>query len=141
MKRIREIILSCYIIYLNNFYKMNISSSARISLKSKLDKTNPKGIYIDDNTFIAAGVRILTHDYCRVKYANTIIGKNCFIGTDSIILPGVIIGDEVIVAAGSVVTRDCDSNSIYAGNPAKKIRDNVSLRRFGILNEKDYTTN
>ena len=41
---------------------------------------------------------------------------------NSIILKGVTIGDGTAVAAGSVVTKSCDSNSLYAGNPAKKIK-------------------
>lgn len=133
MKKIREYILSFYVKYLNMFFGMNISRSARISLSAKLDKTNPKSIYVGDETFIASGVRVMTHDYCRRFYSNTTIGKRCFIGVDSIILPGVIISDEVIIAAGSVVTKDCEANSIYAGNPAKKIKSNVSLKKFGMI--------
>lgn len=131
-EKIRGLLLNLYIQYLNKFYGMNISENARISLKAKLDKTHPKGVFIGCDTFVAAGVRVMSHDYCRRYYASTVIGQKCFIGVDSIILPGVTIGDEVIIAAGSVVTKDCDSNSIYAGNPAKKIKDNIQLKRFGM---------
>lgn len=51
-----------------------------------------------------------------------IIGHNVWIGESVIILPGVKIGDASIVGAGSVVTKDLDNHSIYAGNPAKKIK-------------------
>lgn len=51
------------------------------------------------------------------------IGNDCWIGGNVTILPGVTIHDNVIVGAGSVVTHDLDSGAIYAGNPAKKIRD------------------
>jgi len=50
------------------------------------------------------------------------IGNNVFIGINCILLPGVTIGDNVIVGAGSVVTKDLDSNYVYAGIPAKKIK-------------------
>lgn len=50
------------------------------------------------------------------------IGHNVWLGESVIILPGVKIGDGSIVGAGSVVTKDLDSQSIYAGNPAKKIK-------------------
>ncbi|MEO6702934.1 MAG: acyltransferase [Jatrophihabitantaceae bacterium] len=50
------------------------------------------------------------------------IGDNCWIGSRSLILPGVTIGDGVIVAAGSVVTEDCQAGWLYAGVPAKPKR-------------------
>lgn len=118
-------------IILRKIYHMNISSTARISFGAYLDKTNPKDIYIDDDSFIAVGVIILTHDYCRSLYKKTYIGKKCFIGARSIILPGVSIGDHVIVGAGSVVTKDIKSNCIVAGNPAKIIKENVNTTKYG----------
>ncbi|WP_262710533.1 acyltransferase [Dinghuibacter silviterrae] len=51
------------------------------------------------------------------------IGDNVFIGMDSIILKGVTIGSNVVVAAGSVVARDIPDNQIWGGNPAKFIRN------------------
>lgn len=51
------------------------------------------------------------------------IGDGSWIGARVVILPGVTIGPGTVVAAGSVVTRDCEANSIYAGVPARKIRD------------------
>jgi|WetSurMetagenome_2_1015567.scaffolds.fasta_scaffold00621_14 acetyltransferase-like isoleucine patch superfamily enzyme len=116
---------------LRKIYHMNISSTARISFGAYLDKTNPKDIYIDDESFIATGVMILTHDYCRSLYKKTYIGKKCFIGAKSIILPGVTIGDHVIVGAGSVVTKDVKSNCIVAGNPAKVIKENINTTKYG----------
>jgi len=50
------------------------------------------------------------------------IGDNCWIGANSIIMPGVTIGDNVVVAAGSVVTKDIPDWSLVAGNPARIIR-------------------
>jgi acetyltransferase-like isoleucine patch superfamily enzyme len=64
---------------------------------------------------------------------DTRIGKHCFIGARSIILPGLTIGDESIVAAGSVVTKDVPPRSIVAGNPAQVIRRNVRVGPYGQL--------
>ena len=50
------------------------------------------------------------------------IGKNVWIGGNSVICPGVTIGDNVVIAAGAVVTRDVPSNVMAGGNPAKIIR-------------------
>ena len=63
----------------------------------------------------------------------TNIGKNCFIAPNSVILPGITIGDEVIVGAGSVVTKDIPNNVVVAGNPAKIIRKNIRMNDFASL--------
>jgi acetyltransferase-like isoleucine patch superfamily enzyme len=118
---------------LRGIYHMNISPSARISFGAYLDKTNPKDIHIGEESFVATGVIILTHDYCRSLYKKTSIGQQCFIGARSIILPGVSIGDHVIVGSGSVVTKDVKSNCIVAGNPAKIIKENINTTRYGKL--------
>ncbi len=112
---------------------MNIHPSVRMSLKVKLDKTNPQGIYIDEGSYVAFGAVILTHDMCRELHKDVYIGKNCFIGANAIILPGVRVGDHCVVAAGSVVTRDVPSHSIVAGNPAKIIKSDINTGSFGIL--------
>jgi maltose O-acetyltransferase len=51
------------------------------------------------------------------------VGDGCWIGARAIVLPGVSVGPGCIVAAGSVVNRDCEPNGLYAGNPAKRVRD------------------
>ena len=51
------------------------------------------------------------------------VGDGCWIGTRAIILPGVSIGEGCIIAAGAVVNRDCAPNGLYAGVPAKRVRD------------------
>ena len=61
------------------------------------------------------------------------IGKNCFIAPNSIILPGISIGDQVIVGAGSVVTKDVPNNVVVAGNPAKIIRKNIKMNNNAAL--------
>ena len=57
--------------------------------------------------------------YTRI--AKVCIGNNVFVGAGSTILPGVSIGQNVIIGAGSVVTKNIENNSVYAGNPAKRI--------------------
>ena len=57
-----------------------------------------------------------------------IIGDNVWIGYRAMILKGVTIGDNSVVAANSVVTKDVPSNSIVAGNPAKIIRTGINWR-------------
>ncbi|MNP69519.1 Maltose O-acetyltransferase [compost metagenome] len=51
------------------------------------------------------------------------IGDGTWIGTRAVILPGVTIGEGCIISAGAVVTKDCEPNAMYAGVPAKKIKE------------------
>ncbi|WP_419810565.1 acyltransferase [Bacterioplanoides sp.] len=121
--------------YLNYFYGMNIHPTARISLKSKLDYTNPKGVNIGAGSYLAFGVVILAHDMSRLTHMDVNIGKNCFIGCNSIIMPGVTIGDSVVVGSGSVVTKSFKGNCVIAGNPAKVIKEDIYTKELGIFCE------
>lgn len=86
-------------------------------------------IEIGENSTLAYGVMVLTsadpngpHNALSALYspvkAPVVIGKDCWIGANSTILPGVTIGDFSVVAAGSVVTKDVPSGTMVAGNPA-----------------------
>lgn len=88
-------------------------------------------IFIGDNTIFAPGVKVISANHDKVDYSKHIknetpirIGKNCWLGATSVILPGVQLGDNVIVGAGSVVTKSFGSNLIIGGNPAKIIKIN-----------------
>ena len=84
-------------------------------------------ISIGDYSTITSGVSILIHDIsCNHRIGATYvapvnIGKRVFIGIRSTILPGVTIGDDAIIGAGSVVVDDVEEGTIVAGIPAKKI--------------------
>jgi acetyltransferase-like isoleucine patch superfamily enzyme len=86
------------------------------------------GIEIGDNTIFAPGVKIISanhdpNDYNKwIKCSPIKIGKNCWIGANAVILPGVQLGDNVIVGAGSVVTKSFPNNCTIAGVPAKIIK-------------------
>lgn len=88
------------------------------------------GIEIGDGTIFAPGVKIISanHDVKNLQKTVAVrpikIGKNCWIGTNSVILPGVQLGDNVTVGAGSVVNKNFGSNKIIAGIPAKEIKTN-----------------
>ena len=138
--RIRGVVVDLRRAYLRRIKGMRISKSARVSWRVYLDKASSKGIIIDDESYLASGVTVLAHDYARLTgRLNTRIGKRCFIGVNAIIMPGVTIGDEVIVGAGSVVTKDVPGNCIVAGNPAKIIKTGIHTGRYGYLikNDKD----
>lgn len=141
MKKVRELIrlfvITVRYYFLIKIYGMDISSKARISVGAKMDKTFPKGIHIDEDSYVASGAIIFSHDFSRNIHTHTYIGKKCFIGANAIIMPGITIGDEVIVGAGSVITKDIPSNTIVAGNPSRIIKNNINTKRFGQLISND----
>lgn len=86
-------------------------------------------IIIGKDTYIAPNVGFITanHDLNDLSKhlagEKIIIGEKCWIGMNSVILPGVELGDNTIVGAGSIVTKSfIDGNCVVAGNPAKIIR-------------------
>ncbi|MDY0278108.1 MAG: acyltransferase [Acholeplasma sp.] len=103
-------------------------------------------INIGNNVTIAGGVSFVTHDNCVSKmipdctdlFGNIVIGDNCFIGANAIILYGVSLTNNITVAAGSVVTKSFnEENIIIGGNPAKKISDYSNF----IVKNKDRVFN
>ena len=94
-------------------------------------------IYVGDYTMIGPNVTIATAGHpilpeLREKgyqYNMEVhIGKNCWLGSGVVVLPGVTIGDNVVVGAGSIVTKDLPSNVVAVGNPCRVLRE---------MNERD----
>lgn len=108
-----------------------------------LDKVYPSGIHIGNECLIARGVTILSHDHCKRIGPNivdclktdTYIGNRCFVAVNATIMPGVHVGDECIVGACSIVTKDVPANCIVAGNPGRVIRKGIRMSpRAEIIN-------
>lgn len=84
-------------------------------------------VTVGQNCFIGHGVMFINDKFSNAKvnykppFEKTIIGNNVLIGSNSSILP-VSITDNVIIGAGSVVTKNISESGVYAGNPAKKIK-------------------
>jgi len=94
--------------------------------------SEPYLVAMGDHVTVAAGVRFITHDggvwVLRYRHPDIdvvgriTIGSNVFIGINTIVLPNVTIGDDCVIGAGSVVTRDVPSRTVVAGSPARVIR-------------------
>ena len=85
------------------------------------------GITIEEGALVAANVQLISNNHdlydrqilvCKPVH----LKKNCWVGAGSTILPGVTIGENAVVGAASVVTKDVPDNAIVVGNPAKVIR-------------------
>ena len=84
-------------------------------------------ITIEDKVQVAAYVKLISnnhdfHDRMVLTCKPIVLKTNCWIGAGATILPGVTVGENSVVGAGSVVTKDVPDNTIVAGNPAKFIK-------------------
>lgn len=107
----------------------NIHFGKNVFVNSACTFMDRGGIYIDDEVFIGPKVNLITinHDINPFNRNTTIckpihIEKRVWIGVAATILPGVRIGENSIIGANAVVTKDVLSNTIVGGNPAKVIK-------------------
>ena len=92
----------------------------------RIDTLTPQNICIENHVHITAGTTILTHYYNpfnkTFNYGSVKIGGGSFIGINTIICNSVVIGKNVTIGAGSVVTKDIPDNEVWAGVPARFIK-------------------
>lgn len=109
----------------------------------RMDTSYADMIYIGDYTHVTSGCRLLCHQrdltgYCVGDNAASLgyktgeihIGKGVMVGMETIIMPGVTIGDGAIIGAGSIVTRDIPAWTIATGRPARVVKQ-IPERKIG----------
>lgn len=115
-----------------NFGGHHVHFGKNVYANFNLTLVDDTHIYVGDYTMFAPNVVVATagHPICPelrekgLQYNMPVhIGKNCWIGAGVIIVPGVTIGDNVVVGAGSVVTKDLPSNVVAVGNPCRVLRE------------------
>ncbi len=113
---------------------VSIGNNCRIF--SDLSFAEPYLVSIGNNVTISSNCTIVTHDNSVIKYiegatdvvGEVVIADNCFIGLNSVILPGVQLAKGTVVGAGSIVTKSVlEENVVIAGNPAKIIGNTFEL--------------
>lgn len=129
-----EIGEGCYIEppFYANFGGAHVHFGKNIYCNFGVTMVDDTHIYIGDYTMLAPKVVIATaghpilpelREQAYQYNAPVHIGKNCWIGAGSVILPGVSIGDNTVIGGGSVVTRDIPANSVAYGNPCRVRRE------------------
>jgi acetyltransferase-like isoleucine patch superfamily enzyme len=130
---IRNHLIAAKRFYLNRIWGMDIHPTVGFSLSVRFDKTNPRGIHIGANSYLAFDSAVLSHDALYNRHVDTWIGATCFIGARSIILPGVRIGDGCVIGAGSVVASDIPAHCVAIGNPARVVKTGIVLSKEHVL--------
>lgn len=122
-----------YIKYLRNCgIKIGEGCIFRDVKTTRIDITRPSLVEIGNNVDMNRNFQIMTHDWASGVFRNVFhnilpssgkvkLGNNIYFGTDVIVLKGVTIGDNCVIAAGSIITKDIPANSVVAGIPAKVI--------------------
>lgn len=128
-----EIGENCYIEppFHSNFGGRHVHFGNNVYANFNLTCVDDTHIYVGDHTMFGPNVVLATAGHPILpalreegyQYNAPIhIGKNCWIGAGAILLPGITIGDHVVVGAGSVVTKDLPSYVVAVGNPCKILR-------------------
>ena len=125
---------------------VEIQKNARVGRRCKISSHTfvCEGVIIEDNVFVGHGVTFINDTYPRSTTAGgdlqtekdwrvepTLVRCGASIGSGSTILANVTVGENAIIGAGSVVTRDVPANAIVAGNPARVLRSipNTTVRK------------
>lgn len=115
-----------------NFGGAHVHFGSHIYANFNLTMVDDTHIYVGDYTMFGPNVTVATAGHPilpelrRQAYQYNMpvrIGKNCWIGAGALIMPGITIGDNVVVGAGSVVTKDLPSNVVAMGNPCRVSRE------------------
>ena len=125
---------------------VEIQKNARVGKRCKISSHTfiCEGVTIEDEVFIGHGVTFINDSYPRAttggqlqteadwRVETTLVKKGASIGSGATILSRVTVGENAIVGAGSVVTRDVPANTIVAGNPARRLRSMAMTAGGGI---------
>ena len=125
---------NCYIEppFHSNWGGKNVHLGKNVYFNFNATMVDDTHIYIGDYTMLGPNVVIATAGHPilpelrekALQYNMPVhIGKNCWLGAGVIVLPGVTIGDNTVIGAGSVVTKDIPANVVAVGNPCKVLRE------------------
>jgi acetyltransferase-like isoleucine patch superfamily enzyme len=129
---------------------VEIQKNARVGRRCKISSHTfiCEGVEIEDNVFVGHGVAFINDSYPRAtaaggqlqtekdwKVERTVVKKGASIGSGATVLCNLVIGENAIVGAGSVVTRDVPANAIVAGNPAR-VKRYIDSKEIAVTGEE-----
>lgn len=115
-------------VYIGNYIHIAVYSSligsGRITLMDYSNISSRVSIYSSNDDYSGNYMSnpMVPTEFTNVMHASVVIGRHVIIGSGSVILPGVVLGDGAAIGALSLVKDNCDNFYIYAGNPLKKIK-------------------
>ena len=110
----------------------NLTLGTGVFVNAGTSLMNQAGIVLEDNVAIAPEALLLTSGHeigpaqrrqGKLIRAPISVGSGTWIGARAVVLPGATIGPGCVIAAGALVTEDCEPNGLYMGTPAKRVRD------------------
>ena len=136
-RALRDALVQARILWLRHAVGVRVDHTSTLSFSSRIRPGRRGSIVIGADTLIAFKTLIYTRDRLTGQDRPVTIGRRCFIGGGSTILPGVTIGDECIVGAGAVVFESVPPRSIVGGNPGRILRRDIQVGRWGRLEGAD----
>ncbi len=133
LRKLRDILTGTRRRWLAARHGIRLDPSVSVSLSARMVSGAPGSIEVGAESLIAFKTLLLTVEAASGDVRPIRIGRRCFIGGGSLVLPGVTIGDESIVGAGSVVTHDVPPRTIVGGVPARVLRQDIVVGPFGRL--------
>lgn len=123
-------------IKLHRLRGVHIGENVYIGVQCNIDNAYPEYVYIEDNVSISTECSIIAHsnpyshfsDVTPAKADPVVIRRGAWIGIRSLILPGVEVGENAIISAGSVVVTSVPSRTVVSGNPAKIVAKNIPVK-------------
>lgn len=111
---------------------LKIGKNVQIGSFTVIDAT--RGVVIEDCVLIGFGCAILSYSSIDAKGGKVTLRRGCRIGSHSVIMPGVTIGEDAIIGANSFVNKDIPPKEVWAGSPARYLR---SLRKLPSYRDKE----
>lgn len=140
LRKVRALALAAWRAWLRHVGGVDVQPSTSVSLSSRMIAGKRGSIRIGDDTLVAFKTLLYTRDPRTGEDRPIRIGERCFIGGGSTIMPGVTVGDEVIVGAGAFVFDDVPPRCIVGGNPARILKRDIIVGRYGRLAGADENT-
>jgi acetyltransferase-like isoleucine patch superfamily enzyme len=97
-----------------------LGENVQIGSFTAIDAMN--GVEIENDVKVGFGCVILSYSSIDQRKGKVLLKRNCRIGSNSVIMPGVTVGENAVVGANSFVNRDVPSNEVWVGNPAGHLR-------------------